>query len=703
MLESLLYPNSVAVMGASRKPGKVGYAVVANLVEGGFDGAVVPVNPSGGELMGLKIYASLSDYGKPVDMSVIAVPTAGVKEAVTSSLDAGAKTIVVITAGFKEVDEAGAVLEREIADLCQGRGTRLLGPNSLGLINTHHKLNAAFANFMPKMGGISVLSQSGALCSAILDWAASRNVGLATLLSMGNKADLCETDFLAAFLEDEKTRVVAGYLESISNGEDFIRVAESVAAIKPVVILKGGATTFGSKAASSHTGALTGADNAYEAAFKRAGIIRADTFEALFDFATAFAMQPLPHGDRVAIITNAGGPGTMAADAVARSDLRMASIDSDIAAELCARLPAAARVGNPIDVLEDATPERYEMAIKAILADPGVDAMIVILTPQAMTQPVETAQMIAASARGEKPVMTAFMGGGSIDPGRRELASNNLPNYPSPERAVAALKAMLDYTKWRSQPRRVIARFPINRRVINSIITRQLRLERTYLGEVRAKEILKACDFVVPEGRMVSTVDEAIEAASQLGYPLAMKIVSPDIVHKSDVGGVKLDLNTRHEVADAFELMMVRVARRAPEAFLEGVYLERMVAKGREVILGMTRDKQFGPMLMFGLGGVFVDIMQDVTFHLAPITSAEAIGMLMGTRSYRLLEGFRGEEGVDITVIAEALQRISQLVTDFPQIEELDINPFMVRELGEESVVVDARIVLAPGGHHDSS
>jgi len=300
-------------------------------------------------------------------------------------------------------------------------------------------------------------------------------------------------------------------------------------------------------------------------------------------------------------------------------------------------------------------------------------------------------------------VLAVFMGGGSIDPGRRELALNNLPTYPSPERAVAAFKAMLDYARWRLQPRRVIARFPINRRMIGSIITRQLRLEKTYLGEVRAKEILKACDFVIPEGRMVSTAEEAIEAASQLGYPLVMKIVSPDIVHKSDVGGVKLNLNTRQEVADAFELMMVRVGRKAPEAFLEGVYLERMVAKGREVILGMTRDKQFGPMLMFGLGGVFVDIMQDVTFYLAPITSAEAMGMLMGTRSYRLLEGFRGEEAVDITVIAEALQRISQLVTDFPQIKELDINPFMVRESGEESVVVDARILLSPGGDNGSS
>ncbi len=698
MLESLLYPNSVAVMGASRTPGKVGYEIAINLIDSEFGGDIVPVNPSGGELHGHKVYTTLEEYGKPIEMSVIAVPTAAVKEAVVSSLRAGAKSVVIITAGFREVGEEGARLEQEIAELCRASGARLMGPNCLGLINTHHNMNASFGRFMPNRGGISVLSQSGALCTAILDWAASRKMGLATLLSIGNKADLDEIDFLAAFADDEKTKVIMGYLESIGSGDEFIRVAETVAAIKPVVILKAGTTSAGSKAASSHTGALAGADIAYGAAFKRAGVIRADTFESLLDFAMALAMQPIPKGDRTAIITNAGGPGAMAADAVELAGMHVASLHPTTAYSLRGKLPAAASVGNPIDVLGDADPERYADALEAAQSDSEVDAIIVILTPQAMTKPLETARAITARINGEKPVLASFMGGADVMPGREELVAASLPDYPSPERAVAALKAMVDYAAWRLRPPRVVARFPVNRRRVDRIISRQLRTGRSYVGEGKAKDILRAYDFIVPDGRLVSTVEEATEAAPRMGYPLAMKISSPDIIHKSDIGGVKLNLNSAQEVADAFELMMLRIGRQAPDAFLEGVYLERMVPKGREVILGMTRDPQFGPMLMFGLGGIFVEVMKDVTFHLAPITQDEAMNMLMGTRSYKLLEGVRGEAGVNLAAIGEALQRISQLVTDFPQIAELDINPFIVGKLGEDSVAADARIQLAEGG-----
>ena len=695
MLESLLYPKTVAVIGASRTPGKVGHEIVANLMESRFAGQIVPVNPSSDQVLGLTCYGDLKTYGSTVDLSVIAVPIPAVRAAVESSIQAGAKAVVVITAGFKEVGPEGAELEREITRICSARGVRLLGPNCLGLINTHHRMNASFARHMPDIGGISVISQSGALCTAILDWAAARHLGLAKLVSIGNKADLTEIDLLLALAEDEETRVIVGYLESIRSGDEFIMAAERAASVKPVVLLKAGNTQAGVRAASSHTGSLAGAEIAYGAAFKRSGVIRADTFEALFDYATALAMQPLPRGDRVAIITNAGGPGIMAADAVEQVGMQVAALAHFTATALRQKLPSAASVGNPIDVLGDADPGRYATAVDTALDDDSVDAIIVILTPQAMTRPDETARAIAGCLRGEKPVLAAFMGGQDVMPGREELAASNLPDYTSPERAVAALRAMCDYAAWRRRPPRVVIRFPVNRRRVERIIARHLRAGRMQIGEVKAKDILRAYDFTVAQGRMAAHADEAVEVAERIGFPVAMKIVSPDIVHKSDLGGVRLDLANSEAVRDGFDLMMLRIRRRAPEARLDGVYVEQMCPRGREVIIGMSRDPQFGPMLMFGLGGIFVEVMKDVTFHLAPITADEAMQMLMETRSYTLLRGARGQAGVDLSAIANGLQRISQLVTDFPQIAELDINPLIVGEVGTEPIVADARITLS--------
>jgi len=445
MLEALLKPNAVAVIGASKTPGKVGHEILANLIEGGFEGDIVPVNPTAPEVLGLTCYPDLKASEKHIDLSVIAVPTKFVRQAVIDSIEAGAKAITIITAGFKEVGAEGAKLESDLAAYCTSRGARLLGPNCLGLINAHHKMNASFAKHMPTPGGITVMSQSGALCTAILDWARERHLGLAKLISMGNKADLSETEFLTAFAKDDETKVIVGYLESIVAGDAFIKAAETAAAQKPVVIFKSGVTAAGGKAASSHTGSLAGADAGYAAAFKRSGIIRADTFEAMFDYATAFAMQPLPKGRRVAIITNAGGPGIMAADAVELSGLEVTALASSTATALAKKLPAAASVGNPIDVLGDADPERYADALNAAQDDDSVDAIIVILTPQAMTNPLETARAIQSNTRNEKPILVSFMGGADVTPGREELVAANLPDYPAPERAVAALKAMVDY------------------------------------------------------------------------------------------------------------------------------------------------------------------------------------------------------------------------------------------------------------------
>jgi acetyl coenzyme A synthetase (ADP forming)-like protein len=696
MLESLLYPESIAVIGASAKQGKVGYAVMSGLQESGFEGKIVPINPKGGEILGLKSYTSLEEYGEKVELSVIAVPTPAVKDAVSASIRQGVKSIIVITAGFKEVNEEGALLEKELARMCKQNNVRLLGPNVLGIINTHHKMNASFASQMPLPGGISIISQSGALCTAILDWAKGRHLGLGKLISIGNKADLDETDFLQVLAQDEKTHVVAGYLESIENGEEFLATAMDTCSIKPVVILKVGTTQAGAKAASSHTGSLAGGDIAYGAAFKRSGVIRAENFEELFDYATALYMQPLPQGERVAIITNAGGPGIMAADACERTGLVVSRLSESTMDELRKTLPAAASAINPIDVLGDADPERYAAAITAAQADEAIDAIIVILTPQAMTKPLETAEAVARCAsQREKPVLAAFMGGSDVIPGREFLTKCNLPDYPSPERAANTLRAMCDYAAWRRRPPRVVTRFPVNRRRVERIISRHTRAGISQMGEAKGKEILRAYDFNVPDGRLVTGAEQAVEYAERFGYPVAMKIVSPDIVHKSDVGGVKVNLYSGQAVQDAFDLMMLRVKRSYPEARIEGVYLEKMCPPGREIILGMSRDPLFGPMLMFGLGGIFVEVMKDITFHLAPITHDEAMQMLRETRSYALLEGARGQVRVNLDAIAGGLQRISQIGTDFPQIQELDINPFIVGPEGADAWVADARMTVA--------
>lgn len=694
MLDYLFSPKSVAVIGASKTPGKVGHDILANLVAGGFTGKIIPVNPVGGTMINLPVVERLQKYRGRIDQVIIAVPRKNVLDAVHDALAKKVKVVILISAGFKESGEEGKALEEKITELCRGHGARLLGPNCLGLLNTRTGLNSSFAGSMPARGNIAVFSQSGALCTAMLDLAEGRRLGLSKLISIGNKADINENDLLTYLATDEDTSVVAGYLENIVSGEKFIKAAEAICAKKPVVLLKSGTTDAGLKAAASHTGVLAGTDTAYGAAFKRSGVIRADTFEALFDYATAFSMQPLPKGDRVLIITNAGGPGTMAADAVEHSGMKVAELASNTAAALRGKLPEEARFGNPVDVLGDAPPERYIEALRVAQQDDNVDAIIIILTPQVMSKPKETTRAIAKAIDGKKPVLASFMGGSRMLPGRSELIAAGLPNYESPERVVATLKVMYEYYTWLNKPPRMVTRFRVNRRRVERIITRSRRFNLLQLNEVKSKKILASYGFNVPAGSLVTNAEEAVEQARRTGFPVAMKIVSPDIVHKSDMGGVKLNLNSAQKVRDGFDLMMMRILQQAPSVVIEGIYVEKMVDPGLEVIIGVTRDPQFGPMLMFGLGGIFVEVMKDVTFHLAPITQDEAIQMLTSTRSYDILKGKRGQKGVDIVGIAKGLQRISQLTTDFPQIIELDINPFIVGETGTDPVVADGSMTL---------
>jgi acetate---CoA ligase (ADP-forming) len=701
MLDALLAPKTVALVGASRNPDKVGHALLANLKRGGFAGRLVAVNPHAESILEIPCVADPERFGEKIELAVIAVPAESAELAVKKSIWAGARAVVVISSGFKESGEQGARAERSIAEFCSEHGVRLLGPNSVGLINTASKLNATFARQAPRPGGVSILSQSGAICAAILGWAEQREIGIAKMVSMGNKADLTEVDLLEALGEDEATEVVACYIESIESGDDFIRVVEQVTSVKPVVVLKSGTTAGGASAVSSHTGRIAGEEIAYGAAFQRAGVIHVDTLEELFDRTRALSSVSPPAGDRVAVVTNSGGPAILAVDAMERAGLKTARLSEATRERLAGILPRQGSATNTVDLLADAPPQRYSDAVRAVIDDPGVDAVLVVLAPLAMTRPHETAARLAELAASGKPLLAAFMGGSDVLPARRELSRAGIPDFPSPGRAVEALEAMRGYSAWRNRPPRVVTRFPVNRRRVERILKRCERAGRPRLSELEAKEVLRAYDFHVPEGHLATTADEAVEVADRVGYPVAAKILSPDIPHKAEVGGVRLDLATADALRDAFDLMMLRVPRRLPDARIDGVYVEQMAPRGREVIIGMSHDPQFGPMLMFGLGGIFVEVMEDVAFHLAPITADEAMQMLRSTRSFALLRGDRGRDKVDLGSIAGGLQRISQLATDFPQIEELDLNPFIVRGVGAEAMAVDARMILAEPRKND--
>ncbi len=696
MLDRLFSPRSIAVIGASKIVGKVGYLTLSNLVQSGFQGPIVPINSAGGELLGLPVYKQLADYPDAIDLVVIAVPAEMVPAAARDAVAKKAGAVVVVASGFKEAGPEGRALEEELIDICRRGGVRLLGPNCLGVINTAIRMNASFSRRIPQAGSMAIFSQSGALCTAMMDIADERELGVSKAISIGNKADITEVDVLEALAEDDDTKVIVGYLEDISDGDRFVKAAEAASSRKPVVILKAGTTAAGTRAAANHTGVLVGKDTAYGAAFKRAGICRADTFDALFDSATALALQPTPKGDRVLIITNSGGSGTISADAVEKAGLNVATLGEELALQLRRALPSAAFIDNPIDISAAAEPRHYAAAIDITVAEGSFDAILVVLAPQYMTEPAATVRAIVVHLDENMPVLAAFLGGEDIMPSRKELAAAGLPFYDSPERAVTALKAMHEYGVWQRRPARQVVRFPVNRRRVERIIYRRQRTDRLRLGEVKSKDILKAYGFQILEGRLTTSPEEAMEIARFIGFPVALKVISPSIIHKSDLGGVRLNLGSAQEVADAFDLMMLRINKLAPNAIIGGIYVEKMAEKGLEVIIGMTRDPQFGPMLMFGLGGIFVEVMKDVTFHLAPITENEAAQMLQSTRSYELLQGKRGLKEVDMHAIAVALQRISQLTTDFPQILDLEINPLIVGEMGNEPVVVDARMTFAP-------
>jgi len=696
MLDTFFAPQSVAVIGASRDTDKLGYAVLNNIKTGGFEGKIYPINPKADEILDLKTYPSVLDVPDPIDLAIIVIPARFVLAAVEECGQKKIPSVVVISAGFREAGREGLEQEMELIEIAKKHNLRLIGPNCLGVINTNANLNATFAAGMPPSGPIAFMSQSGALGTAVLDMAMAGRIGFSKFVSLGNKADVSEIDLMAAWGEDPNSRVILMYVEGVPAGQLFIETAKKITRKKPVVAIKSGVTASGSRAVSSHTGSLAGSEAAYKAAFNQAGIIRATSMEALFDYARAFAYQPLLKGDRIAIVTNAGGPGILATDALERDGLQIPRLSQEITEKLTAKLPGAASAANPVDVLGDAMADRFEFALQEVLNDPVVDGVIVIVTPQAMTEIEATAHAVGRMAqKADKPILGCFMGEARINAGIDVLWEYGVPNYPYPERAADALAAMSAYR--REQERRIFGVVPIDvdKAPVHELFDRVRDEGRVSIGDAEAWEVLKAYGFNVPRSRLASTPEEAVDIADEFGYPVVMKIASPDILHKTDVGGVKVNLRSPGDVRDAFDLMIYRAGRYVPGARVWGCQVQEMVHGGREVLLGMSRDPQFGPLVAFGLGGIYVEALKDVSFRIAPFSPREADEMIREIRAYRLLEGVRGEAPADHMAMVDALLRISQLVTDFPEIVELDINPLMVFEEGRGAMAIDMRLVLA--------
>lgn len=699
-IESIMSPESIAVVGATNRPGSVGYAVFANILNAGYQGILYPVNPRAKSIQSVRAYPRLMHIPDEVDLAVIIVRAEVVPSIMEEAAQKKVKGIVVISAGFKEIGGRGVELESRLKESVKEHGLHLVGPNCLGVINTNTavRMNASFARKMPKAGNIAFISQSGALCTAVLDFAEGRNIGFSKFISFGNKVDVNEIDLLRYLKGDPDTDVILMYLEDIANGREFIETAAEITweTQKPMLSIKSGRSPEGARAAASHTGALAGLDAAYDAIFLQSGIQRVEGINELFNYAVAFADQPVPKGNQIAIVTNAGGPGIMATDAAIRHHLALAELSDTTREKLKKHLPPTASIRNPVDVIGDATHERYQAAIHNILMDEGVHGAIVILVPTAMIDILETAEIVPRVVKDiDKPVLCSFMGIVDVSEGVRYLEENGIPNYAFPEDAVRAMASMVRFGNLLRLQRRQIRRVDADRETAAHIIREKLGAkDRYFMTEREANEILLCYGFPILRSRLIQDSSQIKEAAEEIGFPIAMKISSPDIVHKFDAGGVRLKIKTLDEVRNVFEEILENAKRFNPSAHIQGVLIEEMARGGLEVILGATRDPRFGPICMFGLGGTFVEALQDVTFRLAPMWEISAEIMIRSIKAYNVLRGVRGNPPADVEAIEDCILRLSQMVTDHPEIAELDINPLIVYPEGQGCVVADSRILL---------
>ncbi len=726
-LDPILRPASVAVIGASRRPDTIGWQIVDNLVRHGFQGPVYPVNPHATAIHSIRAAASVRDLPAPVDLGVIVVPKEHVLTVVRDCIAAGVRGLVVISAGFREVGGEGVERERALVELVRGAGVRMVGPNCMGVINTDPdvRLNATFAPSMPPTGPVAFISQSGAMGLSVLDYAESLGIGISMFVSSGNKADVSGNDLLAYWRDDPATKVVLMYLENFGNPRTFVELGREITRTKPICVVKSGRTGAGARAAASHTGALAGADLATDAIIAQAGAIRAETVGELFDVAMAFANQPLPRGNRVAIVTNAGGPGIIIADACEANGLEVTGLSAATQETLRARLPEEASVRNPVDLIASATADSYAFALGCVFDDPSVDAAIAAFVPPLGIQTRDVAEAIVrVNARHQdKPLLAVLMGRQGLPAGIAELHEARVPAYIFPESAARALGAMWRFRRNSERPAGRPVVLEADDRRIAAILEEAAAAGRARLSEPEALRVLEAAGITtvpwrfVPHAAPDSLASAAARAATDLGFPVALKIVSPAIIHKSDVGGVALGLTGPAEVEDVVRQMLARVgtargdeppgppderqkrAARQPEAvYLDGVLVQRMAEDGVETIVGLNRVPRVGALVMFGMGGIFVEVMRDVVLRLSPLVDTDAATMLRQVKMARLLDGVRGRPPRDRAALIDAILRVSQLAERHPRIVEMDVNPLLALEVG--AVAIDARIGLGPEANH---
>jgi acetyl coenzyme A synthetase (ADP forming)-like protein len=696
-LSPILRPKSIAVIGASRSPATIGYQVLANLVQHGFKGPVYPINPKANAIHSMRAYRSIAEIGEPVDLGVVVVPKQLVPQVISECGEAGVKGVVVISAGFKETGPDGAERERQLLDLVRSYGMRMVGPNCMGVINADPdvSMNATFAPVMPPFGPAGFVSQSGAMGLSVLDYAREYGIGIAQFISVGNKADVSGNDLLLEWENDPSIQTILMYVENFGNPRRFLEIAKRVTRNKPIIALKSGRSIAGARAASSHTGALAASDTTVDALLAQAGVLRAGSVEELFDITMAFgAPQPLPRGRRVAVVTNAGGPGILASDALDAQGLDLVELRPETVQALTPLFPAEASIRNPLDMIASATPSAYRSALDALLADEGVDAVVPIFVPPLGVTQEDVAEAIAGAVRGrtEKTVIPVLMGRKGLPQGRASMHAAGLPAFVFPESAARALSALCRYREWTARPIERPITFETDTDAAAAVIEKAQSEGRTKLTEVEALGICHAYGIETAPGELAVDADEAVATATAMGFPVVMKIVSPNIVHKSDSGGVITGLDSADKVQEAYRLILDNVSHAEPDAIVDGVLVQKMVSGGRETICGITRDPLFGPLVMFGLGGIYVEALRDVIFRVAPLSAEDARNMVAGIRGTKLLGVLRGQPAVHTGALENALLRLSQIAVDFPMIEEMDINPLLGFE--SKAVAVDCRVRL---------